>query len=51
MEGAIRQEKKCPKCKALNILALNGEEISIICRPSPPSMNNGREEIIGGEPY
>lgn len=32
LEGNIKQEKKCPKCKALNILNLNNKEMMIICR-------------------
>lgn len=31
--GVLKQEKKCPKCKSLNELSLNENEIHIHCRP------------------
>lgn len=31
-EGFLKQEKKCPKCKSLNILTISNSEISVICK-------------------
>lgn len=31
-EGAVKQEKKCPKCKSLNELTLTNKEIFIHCQ-------------------
>lgn len=31
-EGMIKQEKKCPKCKSLNLLTLTNQEIIIHCK-------------------
>lgn len=31
-EGAVKQEKKCPKCKSLNELTLTNKEIFIHCK-------------------
>ena len=32
MEGILKLEKKCPKCKSLNILTLTNREIMINCK-------------------
>lgn len=32
INGVLKLEKKCPKCKALNELTLSGQEIHIICK-------------------
>lgn len=32
VNGALKQEKKCPKCKSLNILTLTDKEIFINCK-------------------
>lgn len=32
VEGIIEEEKKCPKCKALNILTLTNKEIMLDCK-------------------
>ena len=31
-DGVLKQEKKCPKCKSLNILTLSENEIKIHCK-------------------
>jgi phage FluMu protein Com len=31
-EGYLKQEKKCPKCKSLNLLTMSNSEISVICK-------------------
>ena len=31
-EGAVKQEKKCPKCKSINELTLTNKEIFIHCQ-------------------
>ncbi|MDO8669380.1 MAG: hypothetical protein Q7K65_03750 [Candidatus Buchananbacteria bacterium] len=46
VEGAIKQEKKCPKCKSLNILGLTDDEISIICHIAQKNFEANQEEII-----
>jgi phage FluMu protein Com len=38
MEGLIKQEKKCPKCKSLNILTLTNGEIFIQCKSAGEEM-------------
>ncbi len=35
----LKEEKKCPKCKALNTLTLNNKEIIITCKLYDPSIN------------
>ncbi len=37
--GILKQEKKCPKCKSLNILTLSNKEILIKCKLFDPSIN------------
>ena len=39
IEGIIKAEKKCPKCKALNIMTISNSEISISCKPYDSSIN------------
>ena len=36
MEGVLKEEKKCPKCKTLNILTLTNKEIVINCKLLDP---------------
>ena len=36
VEGILKEEKKCPKCKSLNIITLTPKEISIVCRLDKP---------------
>lgn len=44
VEGVLRQEKKCPKCKSLNSLTLTEKEIIIHCRLFEPQDSCFREE-------
>ena len=39
IEGMLREEKKCPKCKSLNILTLTGKEIILHCKLYDPATN------------
>ncbi len=32
IEGMLKEEKKCPKCKSLNILTLTKQEIILHCK-------------------
>ena len=43
-EGLLQQEKKCPKCKSLNILTLNNKEIHIHCKLYDPNLNGYNSE-------
>jgi phage FluMu protein Com len=43
-QGIIKQEKKCPKCKWLNILTLTDKEIFIHCKPGETAQENYYEE-------
>ena len=45
VEGLLQEEKKCPKCKSLNILTLTPKEINIRCRLYDPSVNGYSDEI------
>jgi len=45
--GLIKIEKKCPKCKALNILTLSKKEIILQCKF--PEEENGPYEDGGNE--
>ena len=40
----LREEKKCPKCKSLNILTLSNKEIIIRCKLYDPTTNGYRED-------
>lgn len=51
VEGAIKQEKKCPKCKALNILTLTDKDIYIQCRLFDPQTNGYHQEMEESYPY
>ncbi len=51
MEGVIRQEKKCPKCKSLNILTLGNKEIFIHCKFFNPNINDYEDEQRYNHPY
>lgn len=39
-EGALRQEKKCPRCKSLNSLSMSTKEINIKCKACDLNLNN-----------
>lgn len=51
VDGVLKQEKKCSKCKALNILSLTKEEIAIVCRIVQPGVGSYHEEIIDDNHY
>lgn len=51
MDGILKQEKKCPKCKSLNVLTLGNREIFIHCKLFDPSTNGYRDEFIENHPY
>jgi len=50
-EGLIKIEKKCPKCKSLNILTLSNKEIIIHCKCFDPETNSLKEESPQEEEY
>ena len=39
IEGMLKEEKKCPKCKSLNMITLTSKEISIKCKLYDPNTN------------
>ena len=39
VEGLLKEEKKCPKCKSLNILTLTSKEIILTCKLYNPETN------------
>jgi len=39
MEGMLKEEKKCPKCKSLNVITLTNKEILINCKLYDPALN------------
>ena len=48
VEGILKQEKKCPKCKSLNVLTLTNKEIYIHCRffdSQTNGYNDGLEQV------
>jgi len=40
INGQLKMEKKCPKCKALNTFTLNSKQITIDCRISDTATDN-----------
>ena len=45
LEGNLKQEKKCPKCKSLNILTLTDKEILVQCKyPTEEMEEEARED-------
>ena len=50
-DGMIKQEKKCPKCKALNILTLTPKEIYLNCKLFDPRINGYTEEFEDNYTY
>lgn len=44
VEGMLKEEKKCPKCKSLNTLSLTPKEINLHCKLYDPQTNNYRDE-------
>ncbi len=51
VDGILKQEKKCPKCKSLNTLGLTNDEISIICHIAQKNLEAEREEIMNNEQF
>ena len=51
VNGFLKQEKKCPKCKSVNILGLTNDEISIICRITQKNFESNNDEIINNEKF
>jgi hypothetical protein len=51
MDGILRQEKKCPKCKSLNVLTLGNREIFLHCKFYDPNINSYTDEMSGSYPY
>jgi len=51
MDGAIKQEKKCPKCKSLNIITLGNREIFIHCKFFDTNINGYSRETEESYPY
>ncbi len=45
INGNVRQEKKCPKCKALNLLNITNQEINIRCKVN----NQENQQDLYGE--
>jgi len=46
--GFIKQEKKCPKCKSLNILTIKDKEIYIQCQEPRPAEEYGLDQPESG---
>ena len=40
MNSQLKLEKKCSKCKSINILTLSGKEIFIKCKIFEPEINS-----------
>lgn len=38
VEGIVKVEKKCPKCKCLNVITLSNKEINIRCQLETENM-------------
>jgi phage FluMu protein Com len=46
MGRSVKMEKKCPKCKAVNVVTFVGGEISINCNLHPGNKKEGYTERI-----
>lgn len=44
IDGIVKQEKKCPKCKSINILTFANGEIFIKCRFFNPNIGSYSDE-------
>ncbi|MCK5320479.1 hypothetical protein KAJ61_03760 [Candidatus Parcubacteria bacterium] len=51
MDGVLKQEKKCPKCKSINIITLANKEIFIHCKLYDQNTNDYRNEFENNYPY
>lgn len=45
VSGMLKQEKKCPKCKSLNVLTLTEKEIFIHCKFFDNNINDYNHEV------
>ena len=45
IEGILKEQKKCPKCKSINTLTLTSKEINIHCKLYDPTTNGYSDEI------
>lgn len=45
VEGKLKEQKKCPKCKSLNTLTLTSKEININCKLYDPTTQGYTDEI------
>lgn len=43
-DGLVKMEKKCPKCKAVNVITLSAKEVSIQCKMNGEGNNLSQEE-------
>ncbi|MCK9401663.1 MAG: hypothetical protein M0Q51_16970 [Bacteroidales bacterium] len=46
--GFIKQEKKCPKCKSLNVLTIKDKEIYIQCQQPTAADEFGMDQAENG---
>lgn len=51
IEGFIKQEKKCSKCKSLNSLSISKKEIFVHCKFFDPGPNTYGELAEGNDSY
>lgn len=51
IDGTLKQEKKCPKCKSLNMLTYGNREIFIQCKFFDNNLNGYSEEVEGNYPF
>lgn len=50
-DGFIKIEKKCNKCKSLNLLTLTNKEIYIQCKIFDPRTNGYNGEVLDNIAY
>lgn len=43
IDGLVKEEKKCPKCKSLNILTITSKEMILQCKFYSPRANEYEE--------
>lgn len=51
VEGLLKEEKKCPRCKSLNILTFAESEIIVHCKLYSPAGNDYSAENDAGYDY
>ena len=49
VQGVMREEKKCPKCKALNVLTLSNKQLKLECRFYDPTTNGYTNDETNGD--